>query len=142
MRELKFEIKNNPSSQKSTEDIILKQGLRGFNQNILGESGSHFRIVATDNGDVVGGLIIEKCSDAFYIKTLWVNESYRKAGIASKLIEMLTKKALSDKIYKIFTNTYGFQAQSFYEKQGFNVISTVPNYILGHDKIYLKKKLQ
>ena len=141
MSELKFEIKDNPSSKENTEDLILKQGLRDFNKNILGESGSHFRIVVTDNSEVVGGLIIEKCSDAFYIKTLWVSESHRKAGIASKLIEMLTEKALSDKVYKIFTDTYGFQAQGFYEKQGFKVISTVPGYILGHDKIYLKKEL-
>ena len=73
---------------------------------------------------------------------MWVNESYRKAGIASKLIEMLTEKAISDKIFSIFTNTYGFQVQGFYEKQGLKVISTVPKYILGHDKIYLKKELQ
>lgn len=142
MSELKFEIKNNPDSQENQEDLILKQGLRDFNHNILGESGSHFRIVASDNNEVVAGLIIERCSDAFYIKTLWVNENYRKSGIASKLIKMLSEKALSDKIHKIFTDTYGFQAQSFYEKQGFKVISTVPNYILGHDKIYLKKDLQ
>ncbi len=141
MNKLKFEIKDNPSSKESTEDLILKQGLRDFNKNILGESGSHFRIVVTDISEVVGGLIIEKCSDAFYIKTLWVSESYRKAGISSKLIEMLTEKALSDKVCKIFTDTYGFQAQGFYEKQGFKVISTVPGYILGHDKIYLKKEL-
>ena len=139
---ISYKISVNQDSKESTEDLILKQGLRDFNHNILGESGSHFRIVSTDNSEVVGGLIIERCSDAFYIKTLWVNENYRKARIASKLMEMLSEKALSDKIRKIFTDTYGFQAQEFYEKQGFKVISTVPNYILGHDKIYLKKELQ
>ena len=142
MSELKYGIKDNPDSQENTEDLTLKQGLRDFNHNMLGESGSLFRIVATYNNEVVGGLIIERCSDAFYIKTLWVNENYRKAGIASKLMDMLFEKALSDKIHKIFTDTYGFQAHGFYEKQGVKVISTVPNYILGHDKIYLKKELQ
>ena len=139
---ISYKISDNKDSKGSTEDLILNQGLRDFNHNILGEGGSHFRIVASDNNEVVGGLIIERCSDAFYIKTLWVNENYRKVGIASKLMDMLIEKALSDKIHKIFTDTYGFQAQSFYEKQGFKVISTVPNYILGHDKIYLKKDLQ
>ena len=139
---ISYKISANKDSKESTEDLILKQGLRDFNHNVLGESGSHFRIVASDNNEVVGGLIIERCSDAFYIKTLWVSENYRKTGIASKLMEMLSEKALSDKIHKIFTDTYGFQAQGFYEKQGFKVISTVPNYILGHDKIYLKKELQ
>ena len=139
---ISYKISDNKDSKGSTEDLILNQGLRDFNHNILGEGGSHFRIVASDNNEVVGGLIIERCSDAFYIKTLWVNENYRKDGIASKLMEMLIKKALSDKIHKIFTDTYGFQAQGFYKKQGFKVISTVPNYILGHDKIYLKKELQ
>lgn len=57
-------------------------------------------------------------------------------------MEMLAEKALSDKIHNIFTDTYAFQAQGFYGKQGFKVISTVPHYILGHDKIYLKKELQ
>lgn len=79
-----YKISANKDSKESTEDLILKQGLRDFNHNALGESGSHFRIIASDNNEVVGGLIIERCSDAFYIKTLWVNENYRKAGIASK----------------------------------------------------------
>lgn len=122
---ISYKISANKNSKESAEDIILKQGLRDFNHSIFGESGSHFRIVATDNSEVIGGLIIEKCSDAFFIKTLWVSESHRKAGIASKLIEMLTEKALSDKIHNIFTDTYGFQAQGFYEKQGFKVISTI-----------------
>ena len=100
---ISYKISANKDSKESTENLILKQGLRDFNHNILGESGSHFRIVASDNNEVVGGLIIERCSDAFYIKTLWVNENYRKAGIASKLMDMLIEKALSDKIHKIFT---------------------------------------
>ena len=57
MSELKFEIKDNPDSQENKEDLILKQGLRDFNHNLLGESGSYFRIIASDNNEVVGGLI-------------------------------------------------------------------------------------
>ncbi len=142
MSELKFEIKENSDLQESTEDLILKQGLRDLNHNILLESGSHFGIVATDNSTVVPRLIIERCIDTFYIKTLWVKDDYRQSGIASKLMEMLAEKTMSDEIHKIFTDTYGFQAQGFYEKQGLKVISTVPNYLLGHDKIYLKNELQ
>jgi hypothetical protein len=38
-------------------------------------------------------------------------------------------------------HTYAFQAKEFYEKQGYKVIAVVPEYRLGHDKIYLKKEV-
>lgn len=141
MKHLKFKINTNLNALESPEGLLLKQGLQEFNRKILKESGSHFSITVVDNQQVIGGLMAETCSDAFYIKLLWVHESYRKAGIASKLIDMLTEKAIMDKVYQIFTDTYGFQAQGFYEKQGFTILSTVPKYMLGHDKIYLKKDL-
>ena len=41
---ISYKISANKDSKESIEDLILKQGLRDFNHNILGESGSHFRI--------------------------------------------------------------------------------------------------
>ncbi len=83
---IKFVIKDNSTAIESPKDLIVKQGLKDFNRQILCESGSRFSIIATDNDAVIGGVITEKCSDAFYVKFLWVHESYRKAGIATHLI--------------------------------------------------------
>ena len=39
---ISYKISGNQDSKESTEDLILKQGLRDFNKNILGESGIAF----------------------------------------------------------------------------------------------------
>ena len=46
-----------------------------------------------------------------------------------------------NKISKFFVDTYGFQAQEFYQKYGFKIISTVPDYLLGHDRIFMRKDI-
>jgi hypothetical protein len=55
------------------------------------------------------------------------------------LLEIEAKKQA---IHKLFTDTYAFQVKGFYEKQGYKVIAVVPGYMLGHDKIYLKKEIE
>lgn len=140
MIDILYMMVDNPKSEERSEEKTLKRGLRDYNYEQLGERGAHFSIIAKNNELVIGGLIIEKCSDAFYIKTLWVHDSFKKQGIGSKLLTMLDGEAENQNIPKIFTDTYTFQARGFYEKHGFKVIGIIREYILGYDKIYLKKE--
>jgi N-acetylglutamate synthase-like GNAT family acetyltransferase len=72
---------------------------------------------------------------------LWCSENYRNKGIRSKLIAMVDAEAKSKSISKLFVDTYAFQAQEFYKKHGFKVIGTVPEYLLGHDRIFMRKDI-
>ncbi|TIE22137.1 N-acetyltransferase, partial [Legionella pneumophila] len=38
-------------------------------------------------------------------------------------------------------DTFSFQAEGFYLKQGYKHLGTIKNYLEGHDRIYLRKQL-
>ncbi len=92
-------------------------------------------------GDIIGGATVWEHSDAFYIDILWVDEEHRKNKIGSQLIQQIAEQALTKNIRKLFVDTFAFQAVDFYLKQGFIVIGKLENYLLGHDRIYLRKDL-
>jgi N-acetylglutamate synthase-like GNAT family acetyltransferase len=50
-------------------------------------------------------------------------EEYRRKEIGSKLIGMIEAEAQNKSIKKLFVDTYAFQAQEFYKKHGFKIIS-------------------
>ncbi|MBS0286704.1 MAG: GNAT family N-acetyltransferase [Proteobacteria bacterium] len=93
-------------------------------------------IFAKNNGQIVGVALIWEHTDAFYIDVLWLNENNRKRGIGTKIISMMNTLAIDKGISKIFVDTYTFQAQEFYQKHAFNSIGTIPEYLLGYDRIF------
>jgi len=64
-----------------------------------------------------------------------------KNGIGSKLMNMIKDEAKNKSIKKLFVDTYAFQAQEFYKKHDFNVIGIVPEYLLGYDRIFMRKDI-
>lgn len=134
-----YSTQDYPKTQEPEENAVLKQGLSRFNARILEKHGTCFSIFAMDHAETIGGLIGERCGDTVYLKTLWVHDDCRRQGVGAKLMDMLESKAKSSGVSRIITNTYGFQSRVFYENQGFELFSVVPAYILGHDKLYLKK---
>ena len=68
-------------------------------------------------------------------------EEYRNKGIGSKLIGMIEADAQHKFIKKLFVDTYAFQAQEFYKKYGIKIIGCVPEYLLGHDRIFMRKDI-
>lgn len=136
MSNIEYAILQNPTQE---EDKILRDGIVSFNREVLQEKGTHFNVFAKDNEQVVGGALVWQQSDALYIDILWLSENYRNKGIGTKIISMIDKVAQENKIPKIFVDTYEFQAQGFYQKHGFKDIGTIPEYLLGFDRIFLRK---
>lgn len=82
MKQITYKIDEAPNSAENDNNRIIEQGLVDFNDRALGERGSNFSIYAMDNANTIGGLIITKCSDAFYIQTLWLHDNYQKKVLA------------------------------------------------------------
>ena len=57
----------------------------------------------------------------------------------TQIITMIDGVAKNKGLPKIFVDTYAFQAQDFYKKHGFYCIGIVPEYMLGHDRIFMRK---
>ncbi len=138
MNELKFTIKSNPSSE---EQRVIRDGIIEFNQSIISDKPSCFNIFVKDNENVIGGAIVYQHKDALYIDVLWCMERYRFKGIGSKLIAMIENEANNKSIKKLFVDTFAFQAEEFYKKHGFSIIGIIPEYLLDHDRIFMRKDL-
>jgi N-acetylglutamate synthase-like GNAT family acetyltransferase len=136
MSTFKYVMDNNPSA---SDDKNIRDGIVNFNSRIINEKATHFSVFAKIDNQIIGGALIWEHSDALYIDVLWCNENYRKKGVGTKIINMVINLASDKRIPKIFVDTYAFQAQAFYQKQGFYCIGTIPEYLLGHDRIFMRK---
>ncbi|KGO85074.1 acetyltransferase [Flavobacterium rivuli WB 3.3-2 = DSM 21788] len=75
------------------------------------------------------------------IKVLWVAEAYRKTGIGSLILKHTEDAAREKGATVAMLDTFDFQAEGFYLKNGYKVIGEVQNFPPGHRRIYLSKKL-
>jgi len=138
MSQLKYVIENSPST---SDDKKIRDGIVNFNSQTINEKATHFSVFAKDGFEIIGGALIWEHSDALYIDVLWCNDNYRKKGIGTKIINIIDDLAIDKKVSKIFVDTYDFQAQAFYQKQGFTCIGIIPEYLLGHNRIFMKKDI-
>ncbi|HCJ1109624.1 TPA: GNAT family N-acetyltransferase [Legionella pneumophila] len=136
MSTFEYVIDNNPSA---SDDKIIRDGIVNFNSRTINEKATHFSIFAKDGSQIIGGALIWEHSDALYIDVLWCDEHYRKKGVGTKIISMIDDVAINKGLHKIFVDTYAFQAQAFYQKHGFYCIGTIPEYLLGHDRMFMRK---
>lgn len=139
MDNLDFEVDLNP---KSDEQSKIRDGIISFNQSIINDKPICFNIYVRQNKSIVGGAIIYGHKDAYYIDVLWVDDAHRHQGIGSKIMSLVEETANKKGIFKLFVDTYDFQAQDFYKKHGFQSIGIVPKYLLDHDRVFMRKELQ
>lgn len=136
MNSIEYSIENNPAA---SDDKVIRDGIVNFNDHIIKEKASHFSIFAKNDTQIIGGALIWEHSDALYIDVLWCNEKNRKQGVGTKIMTMIDGVAKNKGLPKIFVDTYAFQAQDFYKKHGFYCIGIVSEYMLGHDRIFMRK---
>lgn len=75
------------------------------------------------------------------IKILWVAETYRKTGIGSHILKHVEDGARAKGATVAMLDTFDFQAEGFYLKNGYEVIGEVQNFPQGYRRIYLSKRL-
>ncbi len=75
------------------------------------------------------------------IKILWVNENYRKMGLGTKLLKHVESIAKEKKATVSMLDTFDFQAEKFYLKNGYKPIGEIANFPSGHRRIYFSKEL-
>ncbi|ARG98132.1 GNAT family N-acetyltransferase [Legionella micdadei] len=139
MLNVKLTVEKSPSD---ADNAILRKGIIEFNVNCLHERGSQFSVFARDDQNkIIGGALIWQHSDALYIDVLWIESEFRKKLIGSRLIEQIIEQARIKQLSKIFVDTFDFQALDFYKRHGFHEIGRIEKYLLGHDRIYLKKEM-
>ena len=112
-------------------DKSLKADLKDIGNTYMSSDDSHMW-VAEWNGKVVGmvGLLHDESHEPEVVELyrMYVLSSYRRKGIATKLLERLVCYAREHRYHKIILSTTNAQkdAFDFYQKSGFQLIKVVP----------------
>ena len=98
--------------------------------------------VTDEKGNLLGGCILavdeRKTASIF---DLWVEEAYRRKGMASALIREAEKKAREVGCYLVMVGTFDFQAKPLYENLGYIVNDTMSGVPKGHEHYFMTKRL-
>jgi ribosomal protein S18 acetylase RimI-like enzyme len=141
MKNYRIEIKEHPTPQE-TQTII--DGLVHYNTEMAGASQNlPLSVIArNENGEIIGGLLGRTYWGWLHINTIWVKERIRGKGIGKTLIETAEKEAVDRDCKFAFLDTYDFQAKLFYQKSGYEVFSIIEDWPDGHQRIFMKKRLE
>lgn len=75
------------------------------------------------------------------INILWVNDNYRGQGIGTQLLQYTENFAIQKGATVAMLDTFDFQAEGFYIKNGYTVVGEINNFPEGHKRVYLSKRL-
>jgi NAD(P)-dependent dehydrogenase (short-subunit alcohol dehydrogenase family)/GNAT superfamily N-acetyltransferase len=130
-------------SPSQFDNAVISEGIIASNAHIVGERDKAFSIfLKNDSGKVFGGLQAFLDSESVYIDVLWVEENLQKKGYGTKLLKAAEQEAINNRCKYITVDTWDFQAEEFYLKNGYERLGELKNYWHGHSKIFLRKKTQ
>lgn len=125
------------------DNAVVREGITAFNENILGERDKAFSIFLKNNsGKIFGGIQAFMGTESIYIDVLWVEENLQKQGYGTKLLDAAEREAIKHGCVFSAVDTFDFQAEAFYLKNGYDRIGELKNCWLGHSKIFLRKNLR
>lgn len=129
-------------NQADQEELLA--GLREYNLRHLdatqfGETGVYIRDEA---GVMLGGLIAKRKGNWLCVEYLWVSETQRGGGLGSQLMREVENQAREAGCRHVLVDTFSFQALPFYQKQGYQLQMSLPDFPhVGMERHYLSKAL-
>ena len=113
------------------------------------ESSGRYGFVAPDGERFIGcasGLAYKNRADYngwFYLTDLFIEKPYRGQGWGAAILRKLEARVAVLGVRHIRTETAGYEAPGFYQKQGYTVIFEQENwYATGHSRVGLQKRLE
>lgn len=125
---------------------IILDGLRDFNGTVLvpGLQVQDLAVVirGDSDGSVIGGLWGRTGWEWLTVELIFVPESLRGQGIASRLIAMAEKEALRRGCHSAWLDTLNPDALSLYERLGYARFGELADFPSGRSRYFLQKKLK
>jgi GNAT superfamily N-acetyltransferase len=90
---------------------------------------------------IVGGIIGHSNWEWLHIEILSVATHLRSRGYGRQLMEKAEEIARTRGCFGIWVDTYTFQSPGFYERLGYRVFGTLPNYPRAEQRIFFMKML-
>lgn len=134
--------------QTSEERKVVIDGINAYNDSqtdrILEEIQQKVELVAKNDADeIIGGIFgYVNYYAGFKINTLWMREDTRKTGLGTKLLRNAERKAKELGAKIAILDTFSFQAEDFYIKNGYEVFGRINEFPKENQSfIFLKKQL-
>jgi GNAT superfamily N-acetyltransferase len=136
--EFTFEPHPTPEQIQYLEDQLYE-----FNSGATGiRDGKWLAIFVKDErGRIVAGICGNTWGGVCEIRQLWVEESRRRQGLGTRLLDAAEQEARRRGCRQIVLTTFTFQAPAFYAKRGFETLVAVDDCPPGHQNLLLQKHL-
>ncbi len=125
---------------------VIVDGLNNYNLSLVAASADIWTpfeyVTRNENGTIIGGVLAGiGYWNGLEIQALWVKEEYRKKGIGKQILQHIECIAVEKGAVISMLDTFDFQAEGFYVKNGYKVVGRIDNFPKGHQRIYLSKTL-
>lgn len=137
-----FQIKQNTLSEpikKKIFDGFIREAIKSTGINGLSEDPISFEIF--NEQEFVGAIVVQLFWGQLHIKYLFVEQKYRRQGIAQQLMNHALGFGRQRGCHFAFVETMNFQAPDFYQKMGFTIDFSRSGYAKNTSFHYLKKSL-
>jgi len=131
-----------PASAEDTRAVFA--GLLAFNQAASGDALDDQpvnRVIHDATGRVVAGIAADVCGGWLMVHALWVDASQRGQGLGQALLADAEQQARTLGAHGVTLDTFSWQAEGFYLKQGYEVFGRLQDFPPGHHRLYLRKRL-
>jgi len=129
----------------SAEDTrAVFAGLLAFNQAASGDALDDQpvnRVIHDAAGQVVAGIAADVCGGWLMVHALWVDDTRRGEGLGQALLAEAEQQARALGAHAVTLDTFSWQAEGFYLKQGYEVFGRLQDFPPGHQRMYLRKSL-
>ena len=126
-----------PDDVQYLEDRIYE-----FNSDVTGITGGEWLSFFVREADrIVAGICGNTWGDTCELRQFWVEASRRGHGLGTQLFHAAEQEARRRGCTQIVLMTFSFQAPSFYERHGFEVLATVEEHPRGHRNLLMRKRL-
>lgn len=121
----------------------LCTSLQQFNRPFTSEGqASELRIVSRDlQGALLGGILADVALGWLEIHVLWVEPRRRSTGLGAVLLEECECRARELGSHSARLDTFDWQAEGFYARHGYAAFARLCDYPLGHERVFMSKRL-
>jgi GNAT superfamily N-acetyltransferase len=122
-----YEVKLDPINPTQVTELAdhLMRDLSASNAQAV---NTEFMLSIHDNADkLIGGLTASTSYGWMLIKVLWVDQSTRRTGLGSQLMDAAMKQGRDIGCHGIWLDTSSPQAYAFYKSLGFKVFGMLEN---------------
>ena len=132
-------VTDTPSSD---ELETIGGGLTAFNEADVGPAGRQpLTVVVRDVMEIVGGISGYTAWGWLYVQWLWVAETRRGQGLATRMLAAAEQEARARGCHSAYIDTFNPMALKLYQRAGYVPFGALDDFPQGRTRTFLQKRL-